>query len=101
MLTHRVGDLVVDGLRGLGVDPSALGTGGTSALPDLATLPGPVKLVVESAFGDAIADLFLVAAPVAVISLVAVLFLREVPLSRKSGIEQRLEQDREPEVAAV
>lgn len=101
VLTHRVGDLVVAGLRGLGVDPSALGSGGTSALPDLATLPEPVKVVVESAFGDAIADLFLVAAPVAVISLVAVLFLREVPLSRKSGIEQRLEQDREPEVAAV
>ena len=42
----------------------------------------------------------LLAAPIAIISLVAVLFLTEVPLSRKSGIEQRLEQDADPEVTA-
>ncbi|MFC4616355.1 MFS transporter [Cellulomonas algicola] len=93
VLANRVGDLIVSGLKGIGIDASALGAGGTSTLPNLATLPEPVRVVVERAFGDAIADLFLVAAPVALISLVAVLFLKEVPLGRKSGIEQRLEQD--------
>lgn len=100
VLAKRVGDLIVSGLTGLGIDASALGAGGTSTLPNLATLPEPVRLVVERAFGDAIADLFLVAAPVALISLVAVLFLKEVPLGRKSGIEQRLEQDADVEQKA-
>ncbi|QHT58370.1 MFS transporter [Cellulomonas sp. H30R-01] len=97
VLANRVGDLIVSGLKGIGIDASALGAGGTSTLPNLATLPEPVRVVVERAFGDAIADLFLVAAPVALISLVAVLFLKEVPLGRKSGIEQRLEQDADVE----
>ena len=52
-------------------------------------------LVVEQAFGNAIADLFLVAAPVALVSLIAVLFLKEVPLGDRSGIEQLLEQEGE------
>lgn len=100
VLSNRVGDLIVAGLAGLGIDASALGAGGTSTLPNLATLPEPVRLVVERAFGDAIADLFLVAAPVALVSLVAVLFLKEVPLGRKSGIDQRLEQDADVEEKA-
>ncbi|MDC7123042.1 MFS transporter [Cellulomonas fimi] len=97
VLANRVGDLIVSGLKGIGIDASALGAGGTSTLPNLATLPEPVRVVVERAFGDAIADLFLVAAPVALVSLVAVLFLKEVPLGRKSGIEQRLEQEADVE----
>lgn len=100
VLANRVGDLIVSGLKGIGIDASALGAGGTSTLPNLATLPEPVRVVVERAFGDAIADLFLVAAPVALISLIAVLFLKEVPLGRKSGIEQRLEQDADVEEKA-
>ena len=51
------------------------------------------RIVVEQSFGNAIADLFLVAAPVALVSLIAVLFLKEVPLGTRSGIEQLLEQE--------
>ncbi len=101
VLSNRVGDLIVQGLKGLGIDASALGAGGTSAIPDLASLPEPVRVVVERAFGDAIADLFLVAAPVAVVSLIAVLFLKEVPLGHKSGIQQRLEQEQQDQRDAV
>ena len=54
-----------------------------------------MRIVVEQSFGNAIADLFLVAAPVALVSLVAVLFLKEVPLGTRSGIEQLLEQEGE------
>jgi hypothetical protein len=36
--------------------------------------------VFESAFGDATGQLFLIAAPCALIALIAVLFIREVPL---------------------
>ena len=92
VLSNRSADLIARGLAGLGIDTSALGGAGGS-LPDLATLPDPVRAVVEQAFGDAIADLFLIAAPIAVVSLIAVLFLKEIPLGRRSGIEQRLEEE--------
>lgn len=91
VLSHRVTSLIASGLAGLGIDPSAMGSSG--AIPDLSTLPEPVRIVVEQAFGNAIADLFLVAAPVALVSLIAVLFLKEVPLGNRSGIEQLLEQE--------
>jgi hypothetical protein len=93
VLAHRVTDLMVRGLAAIGIDPSAMGSSG--ALPDLSTLPENVRIVVEQSFGNAIADLFLVAAPVALVSLVAVLFLKEVPLGTRSGIEQLLEQEGE------
>ena len=90
VLSTRVSHRIADGLTGLGVDPAALGSGGAASLPDLATLPGPVRLVVEHAFGAGVAELFLIGAPVALLALVAVLALREVPLGRASGLEQRL-----------
>ncbi|ASR56889.1 MDR family MFS transporter [Cellulomonas sp. PSBB021] len=90
VLSNRSTDYIVTGLSKLGIDPGAMGGDGT--LPDLSTLPGPVRTVVEQSFGDAIADLFLFAAPVALISLVAVLFLEEVPLGRRSGVEQLLDE---------
>ncbi len=90
VLSHRVQDLLVKGLVAMGIDPSALGGSGAS-IPDLSTLPAPVKDLVEHSFGDGVAELFLIGAPIALVALVAVLFLREVPLGRKSGIEQALE----------
>ncbi|HET9501735.1 MAG TPA: MDR family MFS transporter [Marmoricola sp.] len=59
-------------LRGLSHD--------SHAIPDLASLPVPVRMVFEHAFGAASGHLFLIAAPFAFIALVAVLFIREVPL---------------------
>ncbi|MBO3101855.1 MFS transporter [Cellulomonas sp. zg-ZUI168] len=93
VLSHQVTDLVARGLGSLGIDPSVVGASG--AIPDLATLPPEVRVVVEQAFGNAVADLFLLAAPVALISLIAVLFLKEVPLGTRSGIEQLLEREAE------
>jgi EmrB/QacA subfamily drug resistance transporter len=93
VLTHRVTDLMASGLAAIGIDPSAMGSDG--AIPDLSTLPENIRVVVERAFGNGIADLFLVAAPFALVSLIAVLFLKEVPLGTRSGIEQLLEQEAE------
>ena len=90
VLSHRVQGLLVQGLVALGIDPTQLGGSGAS-LPDLSTLPAPVKDVVERSFGDGVAELFLIGAPIALIALIAVLFLKEVPLGRKSGIEQARE----------
>lgn len=93
VLSHRVQDLLIKGLVALGIDPAALGSSGTTSIPDLSTLPAPIREVVEKAFGDGVAELFLIGAPIALIAFVAVLFLKEVPLGRKSGVEQLLEQE--------
>ena len=93
VLSRRVQDLIIKGLVALGINPAALGASGATSIPNLSTLPGPIRDVVEKAFGDGVAELFLIGAPIAVIALVAVLFLKEVPLGRKSGVEQLLEQE--------
>ena len=76
LLSHQVAQKVSDGLAVLGI-PAGHSTG---AIPDLDTLPAPVRALYETAFGDATGHLFLVAAPFALLALVCVLFIREVPL---------------------
>ena len=38
------------------------------------------------------AEVFLVAAPIALVTLVAILFIKEVPLGTKSNLELRMEE---------
>ena len=44
--------------------------------------------MIENAYGDAIAHVFLAASPLALVALVAVLFLREVPLRTTIDVEE-------------
>jgi EmrB/QacA subfamily drug resistance transporter len=92
VLGSRITTLITDGLTAIGVDVSALG-GGASAVPDVSTLPEPIKTIVESSYGEGIADLFLIAAPLGLVALLAVIFLKEVPLGQRSGVEQLLDQE--------
>jgi MFS family permease len=69
-----------------------LGTAGGGEVPDLSTLPAPVLRIVQDVYGDATADIFLVGAPIAVLALVAVLFVKEKPLATLSG-DQRLARE--------
>lgn len=94
VLGSRITTLVTEGLTKIGIDPSALG-GGTSAVPDVSTLPDPIKSIVESSYGEGIADLFLIAAPLGIVALLAVIFLKEVPLGHRSGVEQALAVEQE------
>jgi EmrB/QacA subfamily drug resistance transporter len=90
VLGTKVSEAVVAGLTRLGI---RLPPGSDShAVPDVATLPGPVRSVVENAFGDATAHVFLVALPFTVVALVAVLFIREVPLRTTIEREDELQR---------
>ncbi|MGW1057565.1 MDR family MFS transporter [Micromonospora rubida] len=82
VLGHRVKDFIADGLTGLGLPASA---SGGSGLPDVHALPGPIRTVVESAYGHGAGDVFLAAAPFALIALIAVSFIKEIPLRRHNG----------------
>ncbi|MFD6137660.1 MDR family MFS transporter [Isoptericola sp. NPDC056618] len=89
------------GLAKLGIASDAMGAG-SGAVPDLASLPAPVQTVVEGAYADGITTIFLYAVPMAVVSLIAVLFMKEIPLGQRSGIEQVLDEEKsaEQDVAA-
>jgi hypothetical protein len=82
-MANRITHYVTDGLAALGVRSS--GTG--SSIPDLSTLPAPVRSVVETAYGHGVADVFLCAAPFALLGLLLVMFIKEVPLRSHSGLQ--------------
>ena len=84
------------GLAKLGIASDAMGAG-SGAVPDLASLPAPVQTVVEGAYADGITTIFLYAVPMAVVSLIAVLFIKEIPLGQRSGIEQVLDEEKAAE----
>ncbi|WP_308196248.1 MDR family MFS transporter [Frigoribacterium faeni] len=88
VLGTKVSGYITDDLTSAGVDPSALGGGSASSIPDLSTLPGPIRTIVESAYGQGVADVFLIAAPLAIITIVFVCLLPNVELGTKSGIQR-------------
>jgi EmrB/QacA subfamily drug resistance transporter len=67
--------------------------GGTAKVPDLASLPDPVRRVIEDVYGAATADLFLVGAPIALLAVFAVVFIKEKPLHTLSGDERRAQEE--------
>jgi MFS family permease len=84
VLAHQVADAVTAGITRLLRDHPELAdkiTGmQTGDVPDLSTLPAPVRTIVEAGYGDATGHIFLVALPFAIAALVAVLLIKEVPL---------------------
>ncbi|MER5551383.1 MFS transporter [Streptomyces sp. NPDC002793] len=87
VLGNRVTTYVKDGLADLGPEGAALGHGGTGGggIPDLDALPAPLRTVMEVAYGHGVADVFLFAAPAALIAFVLTLFIKEVALKNQAG----------------
>lgn len=77
VLSYSVAEKVASGLAAIGVDTSGHQS---HSVPDMSSLPEPVRVVFEHAFGMAFGELFLIAVPFAVVALVCVLLIREVPL---------------------
>ncbi|WP_308785422.1 MDR family MFS transporter [Phytohabitans rumicis] len=91
VLTNRVTSLYVDHF-------GAAATGGGGAkVPDLRALPAPVLAVIRDVYGTATSDLFLVAAPIAFLAVLSVVFIREKPLSTLTGDERRAREASGPE----
>lgn len=85
VLGNHVTHFVTDGLGSLHIKPTAGDSGG---IPDVSALPGPVRGVVESAYGHGVADVFLYAAPFAFVSFLLVMCVKEVALRNRSGLQQ-------------
>ena len=82
VLSTQVADTVRRGLAAMGVTETSHES---HSIPDLGALPGPVRDLYEHAFGTAIGHIFLIAVPFAILALVCVLFIKEVPLRTTVG----------------
>ena len=87
LLSSHVSSGITSGLAAAGIPASATSSS-SGQIPNVATLPEPLRAIVENAYGDSVALVFLVAAPLALLALVAILFLREVPLRDTVDIEE-------------
>jgi EmrB/QacA subfamily drug resistance transporter len=83
VLGHRVSTHLEEGLTAAGIAPNQAGAGG-SGIPNLSALPEPVRGIVQSAYGSSIADVFLVAAPFALLAFLISIFLKETVLRGRS-----------------
>jgi len=83
VLGNRVKDLAVEGLAAAGIKVPA---GSTGASMDLKDMPAPIRDIMRAAYGDAIAEVFLISAIIGLVALVAILFIKEKPLRRTVDI---------------
>ncbi|MEU0370769.1 MFS transporter [Streptomyces sp. NPDC006283] len=93
VMANRVTHYVKDGLAELGPQGAALGHGGTGggSIPDLDTLPEPIRTVMETAYGHGVADIFLYSAPFALAAFLVTLFIKEVALKSGSSNDEAVE----------
>ncbi|MFE4855962.1 MFS transporter [Streptomyces sp. NPDC056670] len=86
VMANRVSHYVTDGLTALGPQGAAAakGSSGSGTIPDLATLPAPIRTVIESAYGHGVGDVFLYAAPCALLAFLITIFIKEIPLRTRA-----------------
>lgn len=88
VLGHRVARDIEQGMIDHGITPPKGTTG--SEIPDMTTLPEGMRGIVQTAYADASGDIFMYAAPFAVLALIAVLLIRESPLRQTIEREDEL-----------
>ena len=76
LLSHQVSQQISAGSAELGIDGAHAG----GSIPDLDSLAEPMRAIYVAAFGEATGHLFIVATPFALVALICMLFIREVPL---------------------
>lgn len=64
----------------------------SGGLPKVSELPDTIRVIVEGAYGHGIADVFIIAIPLAVLSLIAIAFLPNKPLSTKNAAQSLAEE---------
>lgn len=88
VLASQVASRTTDGLAAAGVAVPD-GAGGDVSIASLNDLPPALADVVRGAYGDGTATIFLVAGALAIVSVLAIVFIKEVPLRTLSGIAQQ------------
>ncbi|UQA94170.1 MFS transporter [Streptomyces halobius] len=91
VLANRVTHYVKDGLTELGpqaAKAAAQAGGNSGGIPDLDALPAPLRTVMETAYGHGVGDVFLYAAPCALLAFLFTLCIKEVALKTRGGLAQ-------------
>jgi EmrB/QacA subfamily drug resistance transporter len=85
-----VADHITSGIATLAPEQQAVAAQalGTGAIPHVNELPGAIRVVVESAYGLGVGAVFLAAVPLAVITLITVIFLPNVQLGTQNAIQR-------------
>ncbi|MFF7970390.1 DHA2 family efflux MFS transporter permease subunit [Streptomyces sp. NPDC007905] len=93
VMSHRITHYVKDGISALRPKYRAAlaGSSSTDSIPDMGTLPAPLRRLLESAYGHGIADVFLIAGCLAAVAFLITLFIKEVPLRTKGALAQSAE----------
>ncbi len=89
-------DLMADRQHDLQVAIAKLGQKGmeiaqslqSGTLPEVSKLPVGIRTIIEAVYGQAVADIFLVAVPLAIVTIVAILLLPNTKLGTKTAIQQ-------------
>jgi MFS family permease len=80
---------IATAIAGLGADGAAVAAQLQSGtIPQVSALPEAVRVIVEDIYAQSIASSFLIAVPIAVISLIAIIFLPNKPLTRMTTSER-------------
>jgi EmrB/QacA subfamily drug resistance transporter len=89
VLSTRVGDLIQQGLASIpGAAEAAAGSSGEVGLATLADAPAPIRQLIQVSYGDATGRIFLISACLSIVTIVAILFIREVALRTETGDER-------------
>ena len=99
VLSTRVGDLIAQGLAGIPGAAAAAGSGDVG-LANLADAPAPIRELIQVSYGDATGRIFLISALLSIVTILAILLIREVALRTESG-DQRLQVEHGGTTAAV
>ncbi|MDN3496670.1 MDR family MFS transporter [Planococcus sp. APC 4015] len=82
-------DALTTAIMGLGADGAAVAEQlNSGALPAVHALPETVRVIVEDIYAQSIAHSFMIAVPFAIMSLIAIIFLPNVPLTRMTTSER-------------
>jgi EmrB/QacA subfamily drug resistance transporter len=84
VLSSHVGDLIRQGLAGIPGAAQAASSGSVG-LADFGQAPPAIRTLIRVSYGDATGRIFLIAAVLAAVALVAIVFIREVALRTQSG----------------
>jgi MFS family permease len=83
LLASKASASIAAGLAAAGVRTPA----DSHSVPAVHELPPTVARIVEHAYGSGIAEIFLAAAPLGLVAMIAVALMHEAPLGTRSGIE--------------
>ncbi|WP_431246275.1 DHA2 family efflux MFS transporter permease subunit [Leifsonia xyli] len=93
LMSDRKDDLLAAAAKSGTAGIAALKSLQSGRLPEVDTLPTGIRTIVESVYGQAVAGIFLIAVPLAIVTIIAILFLPNITLGTKTAIERMKEKE--------